>query len=331
MTIQLTILGLGQIGTSVGMALADNNDQIFRVGHDKTRETANQAKEKNAVDKIAITLSGAVKDADIVLLALPFQEIYSVLEHIAQDLKEDALVLDTGPLKQPVIKWAEELLPENRHYVGLTPVINFAYLEEFEFGPATAHEDLFSDCLMAIVSGPRSSEKTVKLAANLVQLLGATPYFTDPAEIDGLMTKTHILPQLLAASLLKITQDTPGWREARKLAGKPYTQVTNSFSQDDVPGELAAAVIYNQENTTRLLNDIIRSLVEIRDLSETPGQEELKEMFTKLQKDRDLWWVDRRESRWNDIKTNKIPRRTLISQLFGFRRREPPRGSKTSE
>jgi len=66
-------------------------------------------------------------------------------------------------------------------------------------------------------------------------------------------------------------------------------------------------------------------------MSETLGQKELEELFTKLQKDRDLWWVDRRESRWNDIKTNKIPRRTLISQLFGFRRREPPRGSKTSE
>lgn len=328
MTIQLTILGLGQIGTSVGMVLAEYTDQIFRVGHDKSRGAANQAKGKNAVDKIAITLSGAVKDADIVLLALPFQEIYSVLEHIAQDLKEDALVLDTGPLKQPVMKWAEELLPENRHYVGLTPVINFAYLEEFEFGPETAQNDLFSDCLMAVVSGRLSSEKAVNMAVNLVQLLGATPYFTNSAEIDGLMTMTHILPQLLAASLLKITQDSPGWREAQKIAGKPYIQVTNPFSQDDAPGALAAAVIYNQENTTRLLNDVIRTLVEIRDLSETPGQEELKEMFSKLQKDRDLWWADRRESRWIETTRSEVPRPTFFSRFFGVRRKGPPRAEK---
>ncbi len=328
MKIQFTILGLGQIGTSVGMVLADHKDQFIRVGHDKSRGVANQAKEKNAIDKITITLSGAVKDADIVLLALPFQEIYPVLEHIAQDLKEDTLVLDTGPLKQPVLKWAEELLPENRYYVGLTPVIDFPYLGDLDFGPETARKDLFSNSLMAIVSGPRSSEAAVNTAASLVQLLGASPYFTDPAEIDGLMTMTHIMPRLLAASLQKTAQDAPGWREARKFAGKAYAQVTNSLAQDDAPGTLAAAVIYNQENTTRVLNDIIRTLVEIRDLSETPGQKELEEWFTKIQKDRDLWWVDRRESRWLDIKKSEIPRRTLISQLFGIGRQNPHRKEK---
>jgi|LGOV01.1.fsa_nt_gb prephenate dehydrogenase len=321
MKIQFTILGLGQIGTSVGMVLADHKDQFIRVGHDKSRGVANQAKEKNAIDKITITLSGAVKDADIVLLALPFQEIYPVLEHIAQDLKEDALVLDTSPLKQPVIKWAEELLPENRHYVGLTPVIDFSYLEDLAFGPETARKDLFSNSLMAVVSGPRCSEAAVNTAASFVQLLGASPYFTGPAEIDGLMTMTHIMPRLLAASLQKTTQDAPGWREARKFAGKAYTQVTNPLTQDDAPGALAAAVIYNQENTTRVLNDVIRTLVEIRDMSETLGQKELEELFTNLQKDRDLWWADRRESRWTEMKKNEIPRRTLISQLFGIRKR----------
>ena len=320
MKIQFTILGLGQIGTSVGMVLADHKDQFVRVGHDKSRGVANQAKEKNAVDKITTTLSGAVKDADIILLALPFQEIYPVLEHIAQDLKEDALVLDTGPLKQPVLKWAEELFPENRYYVGLTPVINFSHLEDLAFGPETARKDLFSNSLMAVVSGSRSNEAAVNTAVSLVQLLGASPYFTDPAEIDGLMTMTHIMPRLLAAALQKTTRDAPGWREARKFAGKAYAQVTNPLTQDDDAGALAAAVIYNQENTTRVLNDIIRTLVEIRDLSETPGQNELEELFTKLQKDRDLWWVDRRENRWTDIKRSEIPRRTMISQLFGIRK-----------
>lgn len=328
MGIQITILGLGQIGTSMGMILADNNDQIHRVGHDKSQDAVRRAKEKNAIDKVAITLSGAVKDADIVILALPFQEIYPVLKHISQDLKEDTLVLDTGPLKQPVIKWAEELLPENRHYVGVTPVLNFMCLEEFEFGPKTAQKDLFKNSLMAVVSGSQTNPDAVNMAVNLVQLLGASPYFTDPAEIDGLMTMTHIMPQLLAASLLKSTQDSPGWREARKIAGKPYTQVSSPFSQDDVAGALAATVIYNQENSSRVLNDFIRTLGEIRDLSETTDQEKLEDLFTNLQKERDLWWADRRESRWVDFPKRDIPRSTFLAQLFGFGRSKPPREDK---
>ena len=87
MKTQLTIIGLGQIGTSVGMALNKYKDQIIRIGHDKHRVIGNRAKDLDAVDKITLTLSGSVKDADIVLIALPFHEIYPVLEHISQDLK----------------------------------------------------------------------------------------------------------------------------------------------------------------------------------------------------------------------------------------------------
>ena len=318
MKIQLTILGLGQIGTSVGMALEEFKDQIIRDGHEKSRKNANQAKDKNALDKISSNLSSAVKGADIILLALPFQEIYSVLEAIAQDLKEEALVLDTSPLKGPVLKWAEELLPENRHFVGLTPVINFLYLEEMGFGPDTAHKDLFANCFMGVVSQNSASGKAVKRAVTLVGLLGAASYFSDPVEIDGLMTMTHIIPQVLASALLQISLDTPGWREARKVAGKAYTQVTNSLTQGDAPGALAASLIYNQENTARLLNDLIRTLVEIRDLSETPGQTALTDMFTKLQEERLLGWGERQESRWIGAEMSEIPKQSMLKQLLGI-------------
>ena len=102
-------------------------------------------------------------------------------------------------------------------------MIDSPYLEDLDFGPQTAQKDLFSNSLMAVISGTRSSEGAVNAAVSLVQLLGASPYFTDPAEIDGLMTMTHIMPRLLAAALQKTIHDAPGWREARKFAGKAYT------------------------------------------------------------------------------------------------------------
>ena len=328
MKIQLTIIGLGQIGTSMGMALNKYKDQILRVGHDKHRGAGNLAKDMDAVDKITLTLSGAVQEADIVILALPFHEIYPVLEHISQDLKEHAVVIDTGPLKQPVLKWAEELLPVDRYYIGLTPVINYDYLKEFDFGQDTAQPDLFDNCLMGVVSGKRANDEVMKLALNLVQMLGASPYFCDAAEIDGLMTMTHILPQLMAASLLKTSQETPGWREARKIAGKIYTQVTNPLIQDDSPAALAASLIYNQENNTRVLNDLIRTLIEIRDLSTTAGQSELEDLFSKLQSDRDIWLLNRKESRWIETKKLDIPKSGFMSQLLGIRKPKLPKDKK---
>ena len=322
MTIQVTILGLGQIGSSMGLALAKHKGQILRVGHDKDRNATTYAKNNDAVDKLSLTLSGAVEKADIVLLALPFQEIRPILKHICQDLKEGALVIDTSPLKSPVLGWVDEYLPEGRDYVGFTPVIGSEYLYEFEFGPDTADAELFQGTLMGIVGGRKSSEKAVNMAVNLAQLLGASPYFLDPVEIDGLMTMTHFLPQLMAAALLKVSQETPGWKEARKVAGKAYTQVSNPFAQDEVAGALAAEMINNPENTKRVINDLIRVLMEYRDFEVTPGQEALEQSLTELQKTRDLWMDDRRKGSWIDEPKVKIQKRGILSQLLGFRDRK---------
>lgn len=324
MAIQLTILGLGQIGTSAGLALSKYKDSILRVGHDKSRKAVNYAKENDAVDKTTLTLEGAVKDADIILLALPFQEIQPVLEFIAQDLKEDALVMDTAPLKNPVIGWAKEHMPENTHYVGLLPVIKSEYLEEFEHGPETAHEDLFEGSLMAVVTSHTASEEAINTASNFVQLLGATPYFADPLELDGVMSMIHLMPQILAAAMLDISQNAPGWREGRKFAGKEYTQMTNSFGKDEISGALSTAVNYNQENTTRLINDIIRYLVELRDMEPPPTQGDLKSRFEKLQLERDLWLDERQDTPWTERQKSKIPaKEPILSRLLGIRTPKP--------
>jgi prephenate dehydrogenase len=44
MTVQLTIIGLGQIGASIGLALADHTDKITRTGSDFNRRVMQQAK-----------------------------------------------------------------------------------------------------------------------------------------------------------------------------------------------------------------------------------------------------------------------------------------------
>lgn len=74
MTTQITIIGLGQIGTSIGLALAKQKESILRVGHDKESKTARTAKKMGAVDKVFINLFSAVENADFIVLALPLDQ-----------------------------------------------------------------------------------------------------------------------------------------------------------------------------------------------------------------------------------------------------------------
>ena len=71
MTVQFAIIGLGQIGASVGLALAKHSDMVTRLGYDREPNIAKQARQMGAVDQIFDTLPAAVENAGLILLALP--------------------------------------------------------------------------------------------------------------------------------------------------------------------------------------------------------------------------------------------------------------------
>lgn len=209
MTVQMTIIGLGQIGSSIGLALKARNVNIRLVGHDKDFQAAREAQKAGAVDEVKPNLAASVRDAKIVVLALPFEAIRETLEIIVPSLQEGVLVLDTAPAKATIATWASELLPQGRFYIGLSPAINPEYLHGTEFGVKAARADLFEKALMAITAPRGTPGNVFELATELVTLLGSLPLFMDTAEADGIFMATHTLPQLAAAALLDATVDKP--------------------------------------------------------------------------------------------------------------------------
>jgi len=298
MAVQVTIIGLGQIGTSIELALTEHKQILHRVGHDRDLGIARRAEKMGALDKVMINLPAAVREADLVILSLPIDQIRETLSLIGQDLKESAVVMDTGPVKEVVASWAKELLPEGRHYVGLTPVLNPVYLHDLDSGLNAAHPDLFRGGLVAIVSPPRVPSEAIKLAADLTRLLGANPMFVDPLEIDGLMAATYIVPQLMAAALLNTTVDQPGWREGRKVAGRSYAEVTSPIAQLTDHRSLRSAAVLNRENVLRVMDGLIAALQVIRSDIEDEAEEALDERLGRARRGREEWWKQRLTSDW---------------------------------
>jgi prephenate dehydrogenase len=298
MTVQITIIGLGQIGASIGLALKDKKDQIVRVGHDKEIEISRQAEKLGAIDRVDINLPHSVQGADLVVLALPLDQLRPTLQFIAPDLRENCVVIDTGPAKETMAAWAAELLPESCHYVGLTPIINPAYLYDHDLGIRAARPDLFKGGLMAIVASTRADSAALKLGADLTRLLGAMPLFADPLEVDGVMAATHLLPQLMAAALLNATIDQPGWREGRKFAGRAYAEATASVISPGDAHSLAATALLNRDNTLRVLDTAIATLSAIRNDIDVQDEAALDERLKRARSGREAWWKGRQSGEW---------------------------------
>jgi prephenate dehydrogenase len=320
MAIQLTIVGLGQIGTSIGLALANQENLLQRVGHDREPSIARKAEKLGALDRVEYNLPRAVRGADLVLLSLPADQIRDTMAVIASELKEGAVVMDTGPTKEAVATWMGEFLPAGRYYIGLTPVINPAYLHDTEAGLEAARSDLFHGGLMAIVSPPTTSSEAIKLAADLTRLLGAMPLFADPLEMDGLMASTHILPQLLAAALLNVTVDQPGWHEARKVAGRAYAEVTAPIVQFSDAQALRASVLLNRENVLRVLSSTIATLHAMRSEIEAQDGAALDERLARARNGRGKWWQERQTADWagENLARPEIPEQPgIMGRLLG--------------
>jgi prephenate dehydrogenase len=298
MTVQITIVGLGQIGGSIGLALKARNLDIRLVGHDKDAQTAKEAQKLGAVDDVKYNLPASVADARIVILALPFAGIRETLEVIAPDLREGSLVLDTAPSKETVTAWVKELLPAGRYYVGLTPAINPAYLYGTEFGIKAARADLFDKGLMAVNAPLGTPESVFNLTLDLVSLVGAMPLLMDSMEADGIFAAVHMLPQLASSALLDATVDQPGWQEARKLAGRPFASVTSGVAYHDDMLSLRDAVLENKENVVRLLNAYLTSLIQLRDEIEDNNQDALEKRLEAAAGGRIRWQNERSIADW---------------------------------
>jgi prephenate dehydrogenase len=298
MSVQITIIGLGQIGSSIGLALKAHEVNVHRVGHDKDPQAGKEAQRIGAVDDVKYNLPASVREAKIVILALPLAEVRETLRIIAPDLQEGTLVLDTAPAKATVAAWAKELLPPKRYYVGLTPAINPEYLHGTEFGVKAARADLFEKGLM-VVNAPMGTPGNVfNLTMELVNLLGAMPLLMDITEADGIYSGMHVLPQLVAAALLDTTVDRPGWQEARKLAGRPYAAVTAGAAYHDDVLSLTETALENRENVVRLLNAYITSLINLRDEIDDNDREAVLARLTGAWKGRVRWLDERVAAEW---------------------------------
>ncbi|GAB4419906.1 MAG: hypothetical protein Kow002_07930 [Anaerolineales bacterium] len=326
MTIKLALIGLGQIGASIGLALEKQKENLQRVGHDKSPFVLREAQKRGAVDKTKINLPATVRGAKIVVLSLPFSEMRSTLEVIAPDLEEDVVVMDTSPVKRQVAEWVKEFFPQKAHYVGLVPAINPKYLSRVDQGVEAALPDMFHDSVIMLDALPGTPAEAVQLASDFIRLLGATPLFVDLAEADGLMASAHLAPQLVAAAMLNAMVDQPGWNDVRKLTGHPFALLAGAMAYQDDTKALEEATMSNRENVARVLDGIIAALSEIRDDIVEDRQAELAERLKQADDGHEAWLGGRLSANWEEgSPTPGLENvQSFAERYFGSKKRQPP-------
>ncbi len=320
----VTIVGLGLIGSSVGLALRRAGAAGVIVGHDEDAQTARLAKELGAVERTDRNPASACRAADLVILAAAVGALEELLQMIGPELKPGCVVVDTTSLKRPVLDWAEQHLPDHVHFVGGNPIIAATMDEE---GTRAARADLFQGGLFCLTPSPRADAGVLSLATSMVKALGAEPFFCDAQEHDGLLAAVEHLPAFLAFALLQAIIPSPSWREMRKVAGPTFELATRLTMSD--PRAEAHLSVSNRDNLLRWIDEFSCALGSLREQLARQQSEELGKRFAELQIQRNEWLASRGLGHWDYPVEQKLPERPgLLEGLIGGGLRKKLRGDR---
>ncbi len=310
----ISIIGLGRLGASVGLAVKQSLPGLAVIGHDRDADLARLALNKlGAVDKLENNAHTLAARADILVLAVPVNELEPLLTVIGDAVQSHALVLDFASLKQPGLKWAAQYLRQG-HYVGASPVLAADWLTDGRTEQEAASADLFRNSVFCLMPSPKAEPAAVETAVVFGSTLGAIPYFVDPLEYDSLAQGLEVVPGLLAVALFRAITQSTGWRDMLRFAGQSFAQTTQPLSAG---ADIAYQALNNKTATLRWLDALIEALTTTRQWVQQGDAELLEATFTNLHGERERWLASRSQNEWAEAQAPEVANISLGSQLFG--------------
>jgi len=290
--INITIIGMGLIGASIGMALrsAEARDaplgEIQITGYDRDNRATADARGRLAIDREARNLGEALRGAQLVIVAVPVQAVREVFMAIAPVLPNRAIVTDVASVKGQVMAWARELLPATVEFVGGHPMAG-----REQSGAAAADPSLFKGAVYCLTPSPQARQVAIDLVDAMVRQIGAKTYFIDPAEHDAYVAGVSHLPFVLSAALVELTASSPGWKEMAPLAATGYRDISRLASGS--PEMHRDICMTNRAALLRWLDEAAQTLLDIRDQIEAGQADRLLELFERTREAREQWLVSR--------------------------------------
>ena len=218
---KITVIGVGLIGGSMGLALCDKLADVKITGVDLDRENLRLALELGAVNEITPSLEDGVKGADLVILAAPVAQSVNLLERLVPYLSSGTIVTDVGSTKAEIISRAEAVLPEDIYFVGGHPMAG----SEIS-GVQGADRYLFENAYYLLARTQRTDAGALKKVKYMVNLLGARVVEIDPEEHDQAVAVISHLPHLIASTLVNTLASLPNWESILPLAAGGFKDTT---------------------------------------------------------------------------------------------------------
>jgi prephenate dehydrogenase len=216
----VTIVGVGLIGGSVGLALRNRRLAGRVIGVGRSAAGMDEARRAGAVDETTADLAAGVAAADLVVVAATVGSIARLLEAIDAGVRPGTLITDAGSTKASIVAaWERRRSTRRGRFVGAHPIAG-----SHRRGAAAAAGELFAGRVTVVTPAPRTPPADVEEAGGFWAALGSTVFMMPPREHDRLLAASSHAPHLVAAAIAAATpaEARPlvagGWRDTTRIA-----------------------------------------------------------------------------------------------------------------
>lgn len=197
---KVAFIGLGLIGSSLARVIVAQHLAENVVASTRSQKTLDDAKLLGLISEGYIDPIEAVKNADLVILALPVRATQKTLEIIRPYLTANVILTDVGSTKGNVVDAAKAVFGEQLP-IGFVPGHPIAGAEHT--GVHAGKVDLFVNHKVILTPLPTSAVWAVEKLTRLWQAAKAEVICMDVEKHDEVLAHTSHLPHLMAFNLVE--------------------------------------------------------------------------------------------------------------------------------
>ena len=193
----VTIVGVGLIGASLGLALKKAGVVTKVLGVGRSKENIDQAQKMGAIDGV-VDLVEAAKQSDLMVLCMPVAQMRTAFEVIEPHLEPKTMITDAGSTKGDVILAAKEVLGKKVcQFVPAHPIAGGA-----QHGASAAKADLFQGKQTIICPLQENSPEDIALISGFWESVGSEVKKIGVVQHDAIYAAVSHLPHLLSYALM---------------------------------------------------------------------------------------------------------------------------------
>ncbi|MCC7304851.1 MAG: prephenate/arogenate dehydrogenase family protein [Alphaproteobacteria bacterium] len=273
---QVTIIGLGLIGSSVARALKQKGLAGRIIAGDIDKDVCRKVLDLGIADSATADIRKSVSGSDLVVLCIPAGVFAKVGEEIGPALKPGAIVTDVCSVKGQVIEALAPHIPESVHFVPAHPIAGTE-----NSGPEAGFAELFEGRWCILTPTPETSIAAVEKTTQFWEACGCRMEFMDPERHDLVLAITSHLPHLIAYTIVgtaaELEDDIKS--EVSQYSASGFRGFTRIAASDPVVWR--DVFLNNREAVLEILQRFTEDLTAMQKAIRRGDGKYLQEVFTK--------------------------------------------------